>query len=519
MKKIVLIILNGLGEGKKNFTNPFHLAKKDFFNFIREHFPFYLLQASGISVGLPWNEPGNTQISHLSIGIGKVYYQYYPRITLAIKNGSFFENEVLKNILEHSKKYNSRVHLVGLLTNAIIHSSFDHLIALLEFFKNNNFKNVFLHLFLDGIDSKPQSGLEILSILENKLNELKIGEIATLCGRSYGMDMSKNWLIKTAIAFNLITQGAGRFVENYKEYIKNIYEKNPNFVDKDLEPLVIKKDGIVKDNDVIFFFNFREDGMEQLARAFLEPNFDKFKRPTKNNLMIASMTKYLKDVDYPVAFPPEKITTSLTKILAENNLKQIKIVEQSKSLNLTYYFNGLVKEKYPGEFWKIVPDFEGDLNENPLGQSDLITDLVIESIREGVYDFIVALYSAPDRIGHTGNLNLGIKVIEGLDSLLKNIYEFIKTRRDFSLIIMGDHGNLETQINLLTGEPYTQHTNNPVPCYIIDNDFYFENKTQMIINNEKKIRGTLIDIPATILNLMGINIPKEFEGKNLLAKL
>lgn len=519
MKRVILIILNGLGEGKNDFTNPFYLAKKDFFNFIKDHYPLYLLQASGISAGLPWDEPGNTHISLLTMGIGRVYYQYYPRITLAIKSKSFFENSVLKSLLEHALKYKSRVHLIGLLTKPIIHSSFEHLGALLEFFKNNKFEDIFLHLFLDGVDCEPQSGLEILNNLENRIKELKIGKIATLCGRSYGMDTNGNWLIKTAVAFNLITQGIGKPVENYRKYIEDIYKRNPNFVDKDLEPLLIEKEGIVKDNDSLFFFNFREDGMEQLARAFLDPNFDKFKRPKKNNLMVASMTKYLKDIDYPIAFPPQKIETSLTKILAENNYKQIKIVEKSKSFSLTYYFNGLIKENYPGEFWRIIPDYEGDLKENPLGQSELITNLIIESVREEIYNFIVALYSITDRIGHIGDLNLATRAIEGLDNLLKKIYEFIKNRQDISLLITGDHGNLESLFNIITGETNTKHTINPVPCYIIDSDFYFETKPTAMVINEQKIRGTLVDIAPTVLNLMGLNIPPEFEGKNLLASL
>lgn len=519
MKKVLLIILTGFGEGREDYTNPIYLAKKNFFNFIKNHYPVLLLQASGIVVGLPWKEPGNSEAGHLAIGTGKIYYKNYPRINLSIKDGSFFENPVLKSLLEHTRKNESRAHLIGLLSKSIIHSAFEHLIALLNFFKNNNFKDVFLHLFLDGKDSPPQSGLELLENLENEINKIGIGEIATLCGRNYGMDESRDWKIRTQTAFFLISEGIGRKVSDYKEYLKNIYEKEPNFSDANLEPLLINKNGILKDNDAIFFFNFREDGMYQIAKSFLDPNFGEFERPIKSNLFIASMTKYLEEIDYPVAFPPVKIKNCLSRIISEKGYKHLKIIEQNKADNLTYYLNGYIKEPHPGEFWKILPDYKGNYKENPLLQSELITDLTIEAIKENIYHLIISEYSAPDIIGHSGDISLATKLIEGLDSLLLKIYKFLENQNDWYLIITSDHGNIECMINPFTGEVDTKHNLNPVPCYIINKDLYVENKTITVIREEKKIRGTLIDIPVTILNLMGIPKPEDFEGENLLNKI
>ena len=517
MSKVLLIILDGWGEGRKDYSNPIYLAKeKDFWEFIREHFPFYLLQASGIAVGLPWKEEGNSEVGHLCMGIGKVYYQNYPRITLAIKDGSFFENEVLISCLNHAKKYNSRVHLVGLLTEGIIHSAYEHLRALLEFFKRNNFQRVYLHLFLDGKDSPPQSGLSLLEKLEKDINYLGVGKIATLCGRTYGMDRNEYWKIKTQVAFYLITEGVGKEVEDYKSYIKEIYEKNPDFIDENLEPILIDKNGIVKDNDVVFFFNFRPDGMYQLAKAFLEVEFPYFKRTSKNNLFIASMTKYLEDIDYPVAFPPIKIYTSVSKIISENNLLQLKIAEKYKAYHLTYFFNGFVNEPHPGEYIKILPPSEKSFKENPLLQSKLITELIINAVKENIYAFIAANYSAPDIIGHTGNINLAIQVVEGLNYEMKRIYNEIIDKEEWFMIITSDHGNIESMINLKTGEAQTTHDVNPVPCYIINKNFYIEKKSYERIIEEEKIRGSLIDIGPTILKLLNLEIPTDWEGRPLI---
>lgn len=519
MKKVLLIILSGLGEGRNDVTNPIYLAKKPFFDYIRKHYPLFLLQASGILVGLPWNEPGNSESGHLTMGTGKIYYKHYPRISIAIKNGEFFENPVLKSLLEHVKNHKGRIHLIGLLSKSKNHSAIEHILALLNFFKNNNFYDVFLHLFLDGVDSPPQSGLETLESLENELKKIKIGKIATLCGRTYGMDENREWKIKTQTAFLLISEGNGKKIESYKDYIKNIYKKNPNFSDENLEPLVIDENGILKDNDGIFFFNFREDGMYQLSKAFLDPNFNEFKRPKKTNLFIASMTKYLQDIDYPVAFPPLKIKSSLSRVISENNMRQLKIIEESKAKNLTVYFNGYIDKPYPNEFWKIVDDYKGPLKENPLLQSGLITDLTIQAINENIYDFIISEYSAPDVIGHYGDFNLSIKTIEGIDYLLSKIYKFLKDKSQWTLLITSDHGNIELMINPITKAIHTGHTTNPVPFYIINDDFYFENKNLEILKKENKIRGSLIDIGPTILNLLGIDISQDFEGVSLLSKI
>jgi len=519
MKKIVLIILDGWGEGKKNFSNPIHLAQKNFINYLKDHYPYFLLQASGIAVGLPWNEEGNSEVGHLTIGTGMVYYQNYPKITLAIQDGSFFENQTLKSLIEHCQKFSSRLHLVGLLSEGIVHSSFDHLVALLDFCQKHNFNKVFLHLFLDGRDSPPQSGLRLLERLEKEINNKKIGQIATLCGRSYGMDKSENWKIKTENCFYLIVEGRGKKINDYKDYLLKLYNNNKDFIDENLEPLLINEEGLVKNNDALFFFNFREDGMYQLARAFIDPEFTFFPRPFKENLLIASIVPYFEDIDYPVAFKKTKITTSLSRIIAENNLNQLKISEKVKAYHLTYYFNGFFKEPHPNEFWKILPNPSLPLSENPLMNSEEITNILINALNENIYSFIAVNYAAPDIVAHTGNINLAIKVIEGIDNYLKKIYSVIKDKEEIFLIITSDHGNIEKMIDVQTGETETKHDPNPVPCFLVNKNLYLENKPAFLKSQENEISGSLIDIAPTILSIMNLPIPPQMEGKNLLKKI
>ncbi|GIW65926.1 MAG: 2,3-bisphosphoglycerate-independent phosphoglycerate mutase [Candidatus Parcubacteria bacterium] len=517
MRKIALIILDGWGVGKENFSNPIHIAKKDFLVYLQNHYPYSLLQASGIAVGLPWEEEGNSEVGHLTMGTGRVYYQSYPKITLSIKNESFFENKTLKLLIEYCNKFSSNLHFIGLLTSGIIHAAFEHLVALLEFCSRNNFNRVYLHLFLDGRDSQPKSGVDLLKRLLHEMQAKKVGKIATLCGRTYGMDKNEYWQIKTEVAFYLINEGKGKKIDDPIKYLSNIYITNSDFNDENLEPLVIDENGIVKDNDAIFFFNFREDGIYQLSRAFIDPEFSFFPRPIKKNILIASMVKYFEDIDYLVAFEKDKITTSLSKVISENNLTQLKIAEKVKAYHLTYYFNGLFKDPHPNEFWKILPSSQKSIFENPLINSEEITNILINAINENIYDFIAVNYAAPDIVAHTGNINLAIQVVEKIDFYLRKVYEKI-IEKDYFLIITSDHGNLEQMIDIQTGEAETSHNINPVPFYLVNKNLYLENKNYDLKRKEKEIIGTLIDIAPTILEILNLPIPQEMEGVSLIKK-
>ncbi|MCL4358247.1 MAG: 2,3-bisphosphoglycerate-independent phosphoglycerate mutase [Patescibacteria group bacterium] len=514
-KKVLLIILDGWGEGQANFSNPIHVAKTPTFDFLRKNFPFFLLQASGISVGLPWTEVGNGEVGHLTIGTGRVYYQDYPRVTLAIKSGDFLKNKTLELVLDHAKKNQSRVHLVGLLTKDIINAAFDHIVALIDFFQKNNFDNFYLHLFLDGRDSPSQSGFELVEKIKKVLAEKGAGKIASLIGRSYAMDKNEDWGIRTERAFNLIVDGIGRKITDLNKYFEQIYS-DYDFNDSNLEPILIEPDGIIQNNDSVFFFNFRADGIVQLASAFIDPKFNHFPRPDRTNLLIASMTKYFDQIDYPVAFPREKINIQISRIISEHGLKQIKLAEKVKTAHITYFFNGFYDTPHPNEFWKIFPAAEKNLDEQPLMQSEIIVRSVIELLNEDDYDFIAANLAAPDIIAHTGDFNLGVQVAEGTDRLITLIFEKILTKPNWTMLLTADHGNLEKMINTKTGKKDTGHNSAPVPTYIVSADLEKEKSTLEINRANKKIIGTLTDIAPTILSLMNLAIPDEMKGQNLL---
>jgi len=516
-KRVLLVILDGWGEGLASAYNPIHLAQTPTLDSLRQNYPFCLLQASGIAVGLPWQEPGNSEVGHLTIGAGRVYYKNYPRINLAIQDKSFFENEVLKQVINHAKTHQSRIHLVGLLTQGVIHAAFNHLIALLDFFSQYQNIPLYLHLFLDGRDSPPQSGLSLLKQLESEMRQRNIGKIASLCGRSYGLDKNEYWEVKTQRAFKLIIEGIGRQIENYADYLTQLYQ-DFNFTDEDLEPLLLDATGKVSDGDAVFCFNFRSDGMAQLMRAFLDPAFSKFPRPQRRELFIGSMTQYLTDISYPVAFPPEKVKIHLTRVVSDYQLKQIKIAEKAKAAHLTYFFNGLYSDNHPNEFWRIFPPSDKSLSENPLMQSEIITKALLELLGETEYSLVVANYAAPDIVAHTGNFNLCLEVAEKIDKLIGLLVEKVISMPDWVMVLTADHGNLEEIMVFETGERDTSHNNNPVPFYVVSQELYRVKTEAELRQASKEVVGILADVAPTILTLMGLPIPPEMTGKNILPK-
>jgi 2,3-bisphosphoglycerate-independent phosphoglycerate mutase len=512
-KKVILLILDGWGQGEENVSNPFRLAKTPTFNYLQKNFPFCLLNASGYAVGLSSFEPGNCEIGHLTIGTGIVYYQPVVKINLAIENKEFFKNEILLNIFDHCQKFNSKLHLITLLSKSNQISDFNHLIAVLELCKEKNFNNVYLHLFTDGIDSPHKSALSLIEKLETYQKTKNLpGKIATLCGRFYSLDTTGDYFLKTQRAFLLLFEGKGNLINDLKNFLSLKY-KEKDFNDDILEPIVLDTEGIIKDNDAILFLIHENKYIYQLANSFLNPNFQEFKRPQRENLFITSLVRYL-DVDYPVIFEKQKILTHLTKIISENNLKQIKIIDEKNKALFKYYFNGFVEEEHPGEIFKILPSFSDDINILKEQIKEFFNFLEI-TIKESLFDVIIANLSVFNTIGHTGNFNLAIQVIEEVDKYLKNLID--KTLENgYSLILTSDHGKIEKMINFKTGKKYTENTLNPVPFILVDKDYFKEKTTQELIIEKKKIRGSLVDIAPTILELLNIPIPSSFMGKSLL---
>jgi len=515
-KPVILMILDGYGRGPENAANAIFKAKKPNIDFIEKNFPMTNLQASGIAAGLPWGEEGNSEVGHLNLGAGQIIYQYLPRITFAIRDGSFFKKPALLQAAKHVKKNNSSFHIIGLAGSGNVHSYIDHLYAILDFTKKENIKDVFIHAFTDGRDSPPKDALDFYEKVQNKLNrDYPFAKIVSLIGRHYGMDRDNNW-DRIETAYRLLTESQGEISPDVKTAIKSNYDKN--ITDEFIEPKVIKKESI-EDNDAVVFFNFREDSARQLTRVFVEEKFDKFERKKVNNLYFVTMTRYEKDLPLNVLFEPLEIKNMLAKVISDAGKKQIHIAETEKYAHVTYFFNGGIENSMPNEDRLLIPTKrDHDFAEDPAMSAPEITEKLIEAVNSKKYDFIVVNYANADMVGHTGNFQATVSTVEVLDGEVgKIVAEVLKISS--VLIITADHGNADEKIDLLTGEPLTEHTINPVPFYLIGNDFKREKSQEKLKVEKIEVDGILADVAPTILELMELSQPPEMTGKSLLKIL
>lgn len=517
-KTVLLVILDGWGIGSRDESNPIYMAKPRNIQAIQKRFPSGSLHASGIAVGLPWGEEGNSEVGHLTLGAGKVLYQHFPRISLAIRDGRFFQNPVLKNAFAHAQKNNSDVHLIGLLTSGNVHSSLEHLTALLEFAKRENFERVYLQLFTDGRDSPPKSAPDLLKNLEKITSAQGRGILASLSGRFYALNRTQHWEW-TEMVYKILT-GEGKIIPNYQEVLTETYNRNLNdaFVEPVMiaSPLSAQAGHPIKDGDAVIFFDFREDSPRQIAAAFADPNFKNFPVKKFNNLYLSTMTRYEEKFNLPVAFPPETINEPLGKVLAAHNKVQLRIAETEKYSHVTFFFNGYRKEPFLNEYRLLVPSLNVPrYDQVPEMMAKAITDRTINSVDEGVYDFILINYANPDAIGHTGNYEAALKAIAVIDREVERLLKVVLSQTNTTMLITSDHGNIERMIDPLTGLIETKHDPNPVPFYLVGKEFEkilpSLSKTQII--------GTLADVAPTVLALLDLPQPPEMTGENLLPLL
>ncbi|MFZ5559212.1 MAG: 2,3-bisphosphoglycerate-independent phosphoglycerate mutase [Patescibacteria group bacterium] len=532
MKPIILAIIDGWGINPLIKNNPLTQAKIPNFRGVEKNYPACSLQSSGIAVGLPWNEAGNSEIGHLTIGSGQIVYQYLPRISLDIKDGTFFKNPAFVKAINHIRKNNSVLHLLGLVSSGNVHSYLEHIYGLLELARRENLDKVYLHLFTDGKDAPLKEGVKIISNLQMRLKNPN-WKIATLIGRFFAMDRNSNW-DRTEKAYNLMTQGVGEKTQDPVKKLEGYYQQG--LTDTYIEPIVVVSSsphqnfggggknqepiGLVKDNDAIIFFNFREDSARQITQAFISERFDKFPRQFIKNLFFCAMTQYEKGLPIEVAYPPIEIKHHLTEILSQAGKKVLKIAETEKYAHTTYFFNGGKETLYPGETRQLIPSkIVSHYEENPEMQADRVTEAVIKGIKDK-YDLIVVNYANPDMIAHTGNFEAAIKTAEIIDKNIGRVIGLAESG-ECILIITSDHGHIEEMINLQTGEPITKHNTNPVPFYLVGKEFRLKKaKTKEEI--EKLYRtpqGILCDIAPTILDLMKIPQPSEMTGASLLGIL
>jgi len=512
-RTIILLILDGWGIGRKDYTNPIHQSKLPNISYIKTHYWVGSLQASGIAIGLPWGEEGNSEVGHLTLGAGKVLYQHFPRITLAIKSGEFFKNSALLGAIEHVKKNNSALNLIGLLTDGAVHAAFDHLAALIELAAKNNIRKVNLHLISDGRDSPPTSLLSLLERLKRVTEQFGVGKLASISGRFYAMDRDEHWeRIKKAYKAMV---GEGTPLSNLEEKIKEEYQKDLN--DEFIEPVIIGPEiNPISENDAVILFNFREDRMKEITEVLTNPVFDKFPTKQFKNLYVVTMTNYGDKFKVPVAFPPQIVEVPLGKVLSDGGRNQLRVAETEKYAHVTYFFNGLIEKPFENEYRILFPSKNvARHDEFPEMLAREISARVIESIEEGGYDFILANFANPDMIAHTGNYDAALRALEVVDEEVGRILKAV-TAKDDVLIITSDHGNVEQMLSPLTALSETKHDPNPVPIYLIAKEFERVKDEKSAEDVERRVIGLLSDVAPTVLELMGIPRPKEMSGQSLI---
>jgi len=520
IQPVILVILDGLGMAPPSQGNAATLAKMPIFNKLAVLYPTMTIQASGEAVGLTWGEPGNSEVGHLSMGSGRIIWQNLPRINQMLSDGSFYTNQAFLQAMEHVKKNNSTLHLVGLVSNGSVHSSQDHLYALLEIAAKQRIKDVAIHVFLDGRDTPQDSGQGFISELVQRIKDLGIGRIATLSGRFWAMDRDNHW---ERIEQSYLAMTKGLAEQEFKdplEAISSSYQQG--IYDEEFKPVVIvdeKKQpvGKIKDNDAVIFFNFRSDRARELTRSFVADNFISFRRGKINNLFFVTMTEYEKDLPVTIAFPPEKISDSLGKIISDHGLKQMHIAETEKYAHVTFFFNGGIEKPFSGEDRILIPSPRvSSYNQKPEMSAPEVAHQVLWGIGNGQYHFIVVNFANPDMLGHTGDIQAAVKGLETLDELVGEIID-LALKENWACIITADHGNVEEMVNLRTGEMNKEHTTNPVPFIVVDKRL--ENKNPLPTMPDLSTltsSGILADVAPTVLKIMGLPKSPEMTGTSLI---
>jgi 2,3-bisphosphoglycerate-independent phosphoglycerate mutase len=520
-KPTVLIVIDGFGIAPDGEGNAIKQANTPVFDGLTQMYPTMSIKASGEEVGLSWGEMGNSEVGHLAIGAGRVYYQMFPRINREITSKEFHKKQVFLDAIEHAKKNKSKLHLVGMVSAGRVHSMDEHCYALLEIAKENKMKDVFVHAIVDGRDTIYNAGVDFIGNLEAKMKELKIGKIASMSGRYFAMDRDNRW-DRVQKAYNAMVLGEGEMIEEPLEALKASYAKE--VYDEQFVPVVVGKKGEpvakIEENDAVIFFNFRPDRMRQIAKAFVLPEFDKFERTKIANLFPVTMAEYESGLPVEVAFKPELIEKCLAQVISENKLSQLHIAETEKYAHVTFFLNGTKEDPFEGEERVIVPSPKVESYDTaPEMSARAVTDRVLKEMQANKFDFIVMNFANPDMVGHTGNFEAAKKAVETVDESVGKIVEAVLSR-DGNVFITADHGNAEELKNLRTGDINKEHATNPVPFYIIGKKFEGQPALSGAVPEGDLSLvspvGMLADVAPTILAVMGIAQPEEMTGQPLL---
>jgi 2,3-bisphosphoglycerate-independent phosphoglycerate mutase len=508
-KPVVLLIMDGWGYREDPEYNAVASANTPVWDKLWANCPHTLINASESAVGLPTNQMGNSEVGHLNLGAGRVVYQEYTRINRAISSGSFFDNKTLTNAVDAAIENNKAVHILGLLSPGGVHSHEDHIHAMAELSVTRG-ATTYLHAFLDGRDTPPQSADVSIRYMEEKFSQLKGGRFASVIGRHFAMDRDHRWP-RIQATYDLITEGAGAYTaKTAGEALKAAYARGET--DEFVQATTIVPDGSqpirMEDGDVLVFMNFRSDRARQITRPFIEPDFDQFDRKRELKLgHFVSLTEYNSEFDVPVAFPPDRPQNVFGAYLSKLGRRQLRVAETEKYAHVTFFFNGGVETPFDGEERVLVPSPTdvATYNLKPEMNAATVTAEVIKGIQSQQYDAIICNFANPDMVGHTGDFDAAVKAIETIDDCLRQITDALREVGGEALIT-ADHGNAELMFDVETNQPHTAHTTNPVPVVYIGRE-------GAVMDG----RGSLEDVSPTLLRLMGLEIPVEMTGRPLVT--
>lgn len=509
-KPTVLMILDGYGLNERKDGNAVYEAKTPVMDGLMRDYPFVRGLASGMAVGLPDGQMGNSEVGHLNMGAGRIVYQELTRITKEIQDGTFFENKALLTAVENCKKGDSALHLFGLLSDGGVHSHNTHLYALLEMAKRHDLRKVYVHCFLDGRDTPPKSGKDYAEQLQSKMREIGIGEIASVMGRYYVMDRDNNY-DRVKLAYAALTRGEGLKAANAGEAIQASYDRNET--DEFVKPTVIVNGGVpvgtINDEDSVIFFNFRPDRAREITHAFCDDEFRSFKRDKKLDIVYVCFSDYDPLIENKlVAFEKVAVTNTFGEWLADNHMTQARIAETEKYAHVTFFFNGGMEEPNQGEARILVKSPKvATYDLKPEMSAYEVCDNLVKAIKSDKYDVIIINFANPDMVGHTGIESAAIKAVEAVDECVGKAVDAVKEVGGV-LFVCADHGNAEQLIDYETGTPFTAHTTNPVPFILVNYDPSYTLREG----------GCLADIVPTLIETMGMKQPKEMTGKSLLIK-
>ena len=504
---VMLMILDGFGINENEQGNAVKLANTPNIDKLMKTCPTTRIFASGMSVGLPEGQMGNSEVGHTNIGAGRIVYQELTKITKSIEDGDFFAIPEFIEAIENCKKHNSKLHILGLLSDGGVHSHIRHLFAILELAKRKDFEDVYVHCFLDGRDTPPASGESYILQLEEKMKEKGVGKIASISGRFYSMDRDKRW-DRVEKAYKALVYGEGEKATSAISGIEASYQKE--VFDEFVEPTVIYNGeepiATIDNHDSVIFFNFRPDRAREITRSLVDPEFDGFEVKTLD-LYYVCFTQYDETIpNVQIAFKPEVLVNTFGEYVSKKGLTQLRIAETEKYAHVTFFFNGGEEKQYKGEDRILIPSPKVQTYDlKPEMSAIEVTDKVVEAINSDKYNCIILNYANPDMVGHTGNLEAAIKAIETIDGCVERVVEAMAEKQGV-ILMTADHGNAEQMIDYKTGEPHTAHTTNPVPLVLIG------------MQGVKLKEGKLADLAPTMLDIIGLEKPEEMTGNSLIEK-